>query len=254
MSHYKVRCINTGVVRKMPYISVARGKDLRVEVDQFIDRQVALFHRTVPEARHFENGKINHAYYKRHLIETIWRIRLLRVAESKAIAEIAKRSPEAAQIWANYEREEMVHDALFMNDFLAAGGTEAEFLATEPYLSTKLLAGYFNYLLDHESPLGVVAYSYLVETVNVKLDAGKIDGLRKSYSKKAIKGQIAHTHTDVFEDHPGEVWEVVRLLIDGEDDVARLYDYLVENQRILSMYFQEIYNEILADASAGASA
>lgn len=241
-----IRCRSTGVKRKVPYINLERSESLRNEVDQFIAKQIEKFHTTVPESKHFESGKIDPFYYKRHLIETIWRIRLLRIAECKAISEIAKSSPEAAKIWANYEQEEMVHDTLFMNDYLASGGTEEEFFNTEPYLSTKLLAGYFNYLLDHEGPLGVVAYSYLVETVNVKLDPAKIDGLKKTYSNQVIKGQIAHTHTDVFEDHPGEVWDVVRLLLEDEGDIARLYAYLEENQRILSMYFHEIYNEMMA--------
>jgi hypothetical protein len=241
----KTRVTNTGVERRASYLNKARGEVLRREVDSFISAQIADFHQHVPEARHFENGQIDHDYYRRHLVETIWRIRLLRIAESNAIGEIAKRSPEAAQIWANYEREEMVHDTLFMNDYLAAGGSKEEFAATEPYLSTKLLAGYFRYLLEHEGPLGVVAYSYLVETVNVKLDPDKIKGLKKSFAPQKIKGQIAHTHTDVFEDHPGEVWEVVRLLLEDQSDISRLYAYLEENQRILIMYFQEIYRDII---------
>ena len=247
------RCQNTGAKRRSPYINSVRSKELRAEVDGFINHQVEKWNATVPQARHFEGGPIDREYYKRHLIETVWRIRLLRIAESKAIGEIAKRSPEAAQIWANYEREEMIHDTLFMNDYLAAGGSEQTFFSTEPYLATKLLAGYFSYLLEHEGPLGVVAYSYLVETVNVKIDPDKIKGMKEQLGAKLIKGQIAHTHTDVFEDHPGEVWDVVRHLIESEDDIKRLYAYIEENQRILAMYFQEIYDEKIGQRAEAVS-
>ncbi|WP_235387540.1 hypothetical protein ACTACH_02255 [Pseudomonas syringae] len=87
---------------------------------------------------------------KTNLVETAWRIRLLRVAEAKALVDVAKVSPEAAQIWAHYEQEEMLHDDLFIQDLERVGVSREEFLATEPYLSTKLLAGFFSYLLDHE--------------------------------------------------------------------------------------------------------
>lgn len=237
------RCRKTGIIRRAPYLSNQSGDELRQRIDAFIDQKIDEWQRTVPYAKHFESGEINLPYYRRHLIETAWRIRLLRVAECKAIAEIAKESPEAAQIWANYEREEMVHDTLFISDLEKIGGSVTDFEETEPYLSTKLLAGFFQYLLDHEGPLGIVAYSYLVEYVNVRLDPGKIDGLKKGLGPKLIKGQISHSHTDTFEDHPGEVWQVLRHLIRSDADIAKLYTYIEEHQTILAMYFAEVYQE-----------
>lgn len=138
----------------------------------------------MPQAAHLEGKKVDSAYYKRHLIETAWRIRLLRVAEAKVLVDVAKVSPEAAQIWAHYEQEEMLHDDLFIQDLERVGVSREEFLATEPYLSTKLLAGFFSYLLDHEGPLGLIAYSYLVEYVNVKLEPRKLEALRLRLARK----------------------------------------------------------------------
>ncbi|XAO71522.1 MAG: iron-containing redox enzyme family protein [Acetobacteraceae bacterium] len=189
----------------------------------------------VPYAAHLEGKSVNSAYYQRHLIETAWRIRLLRVAESKALAEIAKTSPRAAQIWANYENEEMLHDELFIQDLTRAGVSRETFLETEPYLSTKLLVGYFSYLLDHEGSLGVVVYSYLVEYVNVKLEPRKIEALKESVGEQNISGQISHSHTDINDDHPGEVWQAVRHLLRSEENIASLKRYLGEHQDILAM-------------------
>lgn len=245
------RCRNTGIVRTKPFLALQDAQILRREVDAFIDKKILEWNASVPYAEHFQNGKIDQTYYKRHLIETALRIRLLRVAESKALAEIAKISPEGAKIWANYEMEEMVHDELFLNDLQAAGADlNATLRATEPYLSTKLLAGFFSYLLDHEGPLGVVAYSYLVEYVNVKLDPEKIKGLKDGLGEEQIQGQISHTHTDDVDDHPGEVWEVVRRLIRSPDDIASFYRYLEEHQRILVMFFEEIYAETVLKKEA----
>jgi hypothetical protein len=239
------RCQNTGLGRNKPFLSSMKSADLRQEINTIIDHQIEHWNQTVPFATHFEGEQINQLYYQRHLIETAWRIRLLRVAESKALVEIAKCSPEAAQIWANYEMEEMLHDELFIQDLKKVGVSRETLLNTEPYLSTKLLAGFFSYLLDHESPLGVVAYSYLVEYVNVKLEPKKIDAMKKSIGETAIAGQVFHSHTDTNDDHPGEVWNALRYLIKDEQDIANLKKYLAELQEVLAMYFREIYSDIV---------
>ncbi|KWK50998.1 hypothetical protein WT81_26490 [Burkholderia stagnalis] len=247
------RVKNVGLEHRIPFLNAAASAQLRGEIDALIDRQIDTWYETVPYAAHLEGKTIDSEYYRRHLIETAWRIRLLRVSESKALAEIAKRSPEAAQIWANYEREEMLHDDLFVQDLERAGVSRETFLATEPYLSTKLLTGYFSYLLDHEGPLGVVAYSYLVEYVNVKLEPRKIDALKGSLGEQNIGGQIAHSHTDINDDHPGEVWAAIRYLLRTDEDIHALKRYLTEHQTVLALYFKELYDDKIASTLKAAA-
>jgi len=237
------RVKNVGFGNRIPFLNSQDSVKLRGEIDSIIDKQIDHWYETVPYAAHLEGKKIDSEYYQRHLIETAWRIRLLRVSESKALVEIAKQSPEAAQIWANYEREEMLHDELFIQDLERAGVKREQFLATEPYLSTKLLTGYFSYLLDHEGPLGVVAYSYLVEYVNVKLEPRKIEALKESVGEQNISGQVSHSHTDINDDHPGEVWNAIRHLLRSEQDIESLKRYLKEHQTVLALYFKELYED-----------
>ncbi|MCC3768716.1 hypothetical protein [Streptomyces sp. UNOC14_S4] len=242
------RVYNAGYGDRTPFLNAGASAKLRAEIDEQLDLQVAEWYANVPEAAHLEGKNVDSAYYKRHLIETAWRIRLLRVAESKALAEIAKRSPEAAQVWANYEQEEMLHDELFIADLEKVGVSREQFLDTEPYLSTKLLAGFFSYLLDHEGPLGVVAYSYLVEYVNVKLEPRKLEALKGSVGESNIGGQINHSHTDINDDHPGEVWAAVRHLLRSDDDIVAFKRYLREHQSILAQYFEELYQDTIVKA------
>lgn len=239
------RCKNTGLGRTKPFLTPIEAANTRKGIDAFLDLQIEKWKQTVPYATHFENEKINKRYYQRHLIETAWRIRLMRVAESKALPEIAQHSPEAAQIWANYQMEEMLHDEMFIQDLEKTGVSREELLNTEPYLSTKLLAGFFSYLLDHEGPLGCLAYSYLVEYANVKLEPKKIEAMKKSLGEAEISGQIAHSYTDTNDDHPGEVWNAIRYLINNEQDIANLKKYLEQYQEILAMYFREVYADVV---------
>lgn len=240
------RVKNVGLENRTPYLGAKASHELRAEIDKLIDGQIDNWYETVPYAAHLEGKSVDTEYYRRHLIETAWRIRMLRVSESKTLGAIAMQSPEAAQIWANYEREEMLHDELFIQDLVRAGVSREQFLATEPYLSTKLLTGFFSYLIDHEGPLGVVAYSYLVEYVNVKLEPRKIAALKESVGESNIGGQISHSHTDINDDHPGEVWDAMRFLIRGDDDIHALKRYLKEHQTILALYFKELYEDKVA--------
>ncbi|SFL95902.1 MULTISPECIES: hypothetical protein [Streptomyces] len=242
------RVNNVGYGDRTPFLNAAASAKLRAEIDRQLDQQVLEWYANVPEAAHLEGKNVDSEYYKRNLIETAYRIRMLRVAEAKALVEIAKRSPEAAQVWANYEQEEMLHDELFLDDLEKVGVSREQFLATEPYLSTKLLTGYFSYLLDHEGPLGVVAYSYLVEYVNVKLEPRKLEALKGSVGEDNIGGQINHSHTDINDDHPGEVWAAVRHLLRNEDDIAAFKRYLREHQTLLAQYFEELYLDTIAKA------
>jgi hypothetical protein len=129
-----------------------------------------------------------------------------------------------------------------------AGVSREKFMATELYLSTKLLRGYFSYLLNHEGPLGVVAYSYLVEYANVKLEPAKLAALKEPVGESSNGGQISHSHTDINDDHPGQVWAAIRSLVRGEQDIEALKKYLEEHQRILARYFNELYHDTIPQA------
>ena len=59
--------------------------------------------------------------------------------------------------------------------------------------------------------------------------------MKKSVGVNKIRGQIAHSHTDMQDDHPGEVWQVIRYLINNEQDIKNIYRYIDEMQKILAM-------------------
>lgn len=94
----------------------------------------------------------------------------------------------------------------------------------------------------------MVAYSYLVEYVNVKLEPKKLEALKKSVGEANIGGQINHSHTDINDDHPGEVWAAVRHLLRSQDDIDAFKRYLREHQQILAQYFEELYLDTIARA------
>jgi hypothetical protein len=242
------RVHNTGIAHPKPYFSHQEGLRRKAELDQYLDQKMAEWKRTVPFASHFTDKSINTAYYRRTLIEHVWRIRLSRVSQSKAIYKIAQISPKAAQDYAMYQAEEMIHDKLFISDCEAAGISLDEIYSTEPYLSTRLFEGFFYFALEHESPLAPVVSNYLVEYTQAKLQPTIVRSLQESLGKDKVKGQAAHLQVDTTDDHSMEMWKILSQLIFSEDDFRKVFKYVDDVQEILAMFFREIYNDTVAKA------
>jgi len=234
---HSIRCRDFGVQRDNGCLTLRQSAEFRAECDAFIDNQIEEWKSDVPVSNlPISIDDFDWGVYRRGLLETAYRIRLLRVVESKAISEIAKTSPDAAKIWAEYEADEMLHDEMFLDDFVNSGMDIAVVQEYGPTLATKLLVGYFSYLLDHEGPLGVVAYSYLVEYVNVKMEMGRVDSLAKLLGESMISGQRAHAYTDINHDHPTMVWSFFSKLIANESDKEAVFSYFDDFKKILMLF------------------
>jgi biotin carboxylase len=244
------RVTRCGIERPVPFFSLQDGERIRARLDSYLDKQIAVWGATVPYANHLESKELNMAWYRRHTIEHVWRIRLSRAAHTRALHEIAKISPEAAQLYGQYQAEEMNHDLLFLQDCKAIGVTEEELLNTEPFRATRLLQGFFYFVCEHEHPMGVVASSYLIEYTTAKLTPRHIRGLRESLGEDKIRGQLAHINTDLGDDHAGEMWRILRYLLNSEADVEKVLRYFDDVKEISAMYFRELYEATVAPSKA----
>ncbi|MEL6115183.1 hypothetical protein P0Y67_08200 [Photobacterium sp. SP02] len=225
------------------FLDSEESLEVKNKIDTYIDKKMAEWDEKVVHAKHLYEPGVDTAYYKRHMIEHVWRIRMSRTVQAKALHQIAKISPEAAQLYARYQDEEMLHDILFKNDALAIGVTEEEIKSTEPMFSTRLLTGFKYFIVEHENPLGAVAYSYLVEYVTAKITPDQVNNLQSELGSEKIKGQVAHINTDLSHDHSGDMWEIVKALIFCEEDIDSFMKYIDEIQDLLAMYYTELYEK-----------
>lgn len=235
------RLTDRSIIRAKSFLDKERSAAVKGEIDSFLDGKIEEWNRTVPYARHFEGKEVNMPYYKRSLIEHCWRIRLMRSAQCNALHKISRIHAEAAKLYAAYQDEEMLHDTLFMQDAERMGISREEIYATEPSFSTRLLAGFLYFVAEHEKPLGVVCYSYLVEYTTQKITPKHIKALAASVGSANIKGQAAHLNTDLVEDHSQDMWNILHLLIENEQDVHDLKRYFAEIQELLKQFFSEMY-------------
>ena len=241
------RVENTGIEHRAPLFSKKEGLERKRELDRYLDKKMEIWRQTVPYAQHMADKNLNMEYYRRTLIEHVWRIRLSRVSQSKAIYKIAQISPRAAADYAHYQADEMLHDKLYIGDAEAADITMDAIIETEPYLSTRLFEGFFYYCLEHEHPMAPVVSNYLVEYTQAKLQPKFVGSLKETLGKGMVKGQEAHLQVDTTEDHSMEMWNILVQLIFSEEYFKMVFKYIDDIQKILALFFREIYEDTVEE-------
>jgi hypothetical protein len=215
--------------------------ELRRRTDALLDSFILRFHAESPAARHLQQAAaVDLELFKAHTIQTILRIRLARMADAKAILLFAKSDPAAAQKWAQYTEEEMLHDRLFLKDLKRLGGEESAVYGTEPFLATRLLQGYLYFTLEHEGPMGLIAKAYFLEYTSRATQSEWNTNIRRSLGDDAVRGAEAHINIDVGEDHATDVWNVLAPLITSSADEARFERHLHTLFGLFSAYFGEL--------------
>ena len=216
-------------------------QSLRTAVEAKMHGMIRTMYETFPVGRYFRDApEISRDIFLRHTVQTILRIRLARVADAKALVLLTKTNPRAAQLWARYADEEMLHDRLFLRDIEQMGATEQSVYGTKPFLATQLLQGFIYYTLEHEGPLGLLAKAYFLEFVSYHTQSEWNKNLERALGESAIEGAKAHIDVDADEDHIGDVWNVVAMEIHNEADVARLHRYIDTYYLLFTAYLQEL--------------
>ncbi|MEU6122467.1 iron-containing redox enzyme family protein [Streptomyces sp. NPDC047123] len=217
--------------------------ELRDQVNETLNGYIKKFYTEVPYATHFLNAKeVDMAYYKRHTIETILRIRRKRTIDAHAIHYFTLHNPAAAKEWAEYTDDEMLHDKLFLADLERLGVGPDEVYSTDPFLATKLLNGYFLYCQEFEgTPLAAIASSYFLEYTTRMTQPDWLDNLESTMGKDEVRGARTHVNYDIDEDHTGDVWNTLMTLVKDDADVQRLLKHFEQLYQLFTMYFVEAY-------------
>ena len=206
-----------------------------------LDGMVRSLYELAPAARYLASSTtIDSKLFERHTIETILRIRLARIADSKVIQLFARTDPFAAQKWAKYAEEEMLHDRLFLKDMKKLGASEEAVYGTEPFLATKLLQGYLYYTIEHEGPRGLLTKAYFLEYTTKKTQAAWNRNIERALGEEAVKGAVAHLNYDLVEDHSTGVWNVLMTVVKTKEDEARVLGHLEVYHGLFLAYFNEL--------------
>jgi hypothetical protein len=208
-----------------------------------LDGMIEAFYDASPAARHLATTTtIDKDLFVRHTIETILRIRLARIADSKVIQHFARTNPFAAKHWSRYTEEVMLHDRLFLKDLKNIGVSEEAVYGTDPLIATKLLQGYLYYTIEHEGPCGILSKSYFVEYLTRKALALWTGGVRQVQGEPSIaEVYLDHERED---DHSTQVWNVLMAVVKTPEDEARVLYHLEVCCGLFIAYFNELASKV----------
>jgi hypothetical protein len=208
-----------------------------------LDGMIEEFFDATPAARYLASSTtIDKDLFVRHTVETILRIRLARVADSKVIQHFTKTNPFAAQNWCKYTEQVMLHHRLFLKDLKRIGVSEETVYGTDPLIATKLLQGYLYYTIEHEGPCGILSKSYFVEYITRKAQGLWSSNVRRVAGEPA--GAEVHLDHELEDDHSAHVWNVLMSVVKTPEDEARVLYHLEVYCSLFIAYFNELASKV----------
>lgn len=226
------------------------GGSLYRDIDEVLTRNAAVFLETVPFASHLnDDAPLDAAYYVRHRIETIKRIRGTAKTDALALAVMTEENYDAARLWGRYTAEEMTHDVLFAEDLRAHGVSMREIDETEPFDATRRLLDYLTRRIGELGSLPAVAYSLLVEWNSERYSSVAIEKARRTFGEEHVTRSAEHYAIDETEDHYSMMVTVARGVMDARGHAPEvLFALLDDIAALLRDSFAELYA-----ATAGAT-
>jgi len=241
-------CTPCAVPARIPAIPIAA---FRAQIEEILFHEALRNMYEVPgiDVPGTDNIRFNRAYYLRHRIETVRRVRMTARTDALALAAMIDEDYEAARRWAKYTVEEMQHDRLFLADLAQHGWDTLRVLATPPLAGTVALVNYLTRQIALRGGIAAVAYSILVEWNSARFSRHLVDRAEQEFGKEFVKGSRAHLHIDAEEDHLAEMVGIAYLLVNRADSMQILRCLLVDIAALLRDSFIELHH-ITSDAGA----
>jgi hypothetical protein len=216
---------------------------LGIRLDEIMEEEAARFLATVPFAAHLtdDSEPLCEAYYIRHRIETVARIRLTSRTDALALARMVEQDYEAARVWSRYICEELDHDRIFLEDLARHGWSAEAVLATAPLPATVRLLQFLDDRLVEVGPLSAVAYSIFVEWNSERYSPRAVGRAAARFSPAHVAGAASHTGIDAAEDHYESMVDVAERLLRPLGDHRVLEDLIRRIAALFREYFTELY-------------
>lgn len=225
---------------------------LRASVTAVLSEENQLFRTLVPRADHFSAASdqpLHAAYYLRHRIETVHRIRATAKTDALALACMVDEDYDAARLWAHYLEQEMNHDRLFLEDLSRHNISRGQVLSTPWFVSTAELVRYLTTRIASYGSLPAVMYSVFVEWNSERFSLGAVDRAAAAFSADHVKGARAHVGIDDKDGHVETMIQVAYRIVAKRGTSDLMFVLLREISALFRAYFTELHWWAIAQPS-----
>lgn len=215
---------------------------LAARLDALMEEEAARFLVEVPFASHLTDTEaLDVAYYVRHRIETIKRIRLTARSDALALASMIEEDYDAARPWARYLAEELNHDTMFLDDLAKHGVTRAAVEATPLFTATEDMIEYLDQNIRRFGSIAAVAYSIFVEWNSARYSSAAVSKAAAAFGESHIDGSRMHVSIDEDEDHNAVMIDVAYRLLQRAASEEVLSKLIRDIGALFRKYFKELY-------------
>jgi hypothetical protein len=217
--------------------------ELRDELEEVLKEEALRFVCEVPRSGQLTDSRFSFdkAYYLRHRIETVHRIRLTARMDALALVRMMEENYEAACRWSRYATEEMQHDKMFLADLARHDLTESVVLSEPPLKSTFALIDFLTKRLEEIGSISVVAYSVFVEWNSARYSCLAVERAGAVFGQDFIRGSKAHLAIDIKENHYTEVMEIAHQLVSRSGSSDLLTEQIRDIAAYMRAYFVELH-------------
>lgn len=216
---------------------------LRASLASVLAEENQLFRTLVPRADHLSASSdqpLDTAYYLRHRIETVHRIRATAKIDGLALAYMVDEDYDAARLWVRY-LEEMNHDQLYLEDLSRHNISLEQVLATPWFVSTFELMHYLTTRMAAYGSLPAVMYSVFVEWNSARSSRDTVERAAAAFSADHVKGARAHVGVDDKHGHLETMIEVAHRIATKRGTPDLMFILIREISALFRAYFTELH-------------
>ncbi|PEH84279.1 hypothetical protein [Burkholderia gladioli] len=226
----------------------------RARFEQVAEQSINRLFAASPATAAFHRGEgIDREFYRRHLVETVLRIRLNNEVDAFALYKIGFKDNHLAQILAQYLAEEYGHEGLFLRDIEKFGLTDKQVDAIQPFHSTDKLIGYLYLSIGRDGPLPTMVWNWFVEWYSDRYNKIITEAAAQAFGQELVKGSLGHIQYDESRDHDDLMWGAVQRAIDGWGGIDKAEAYLRHFVGLIGEYFDELREATQAQPEAVAA-
>jgi hypothetical protein len=226
----------------------------RARFEKVAETEIQKLFSASPETAAFHRGEwIDRKYYRRHLVETVLRIRLNNEVDAFALYKIGFKDNHLAQILAQYLAEEYGHEGLFLRDIEKFGLTAEQVDSIQPLHSTDKLIGYLYLSIERDGPLPTMVWNWFVEWYSDRYNKTITEAAARAFGHESVKGSLGHIQYDESHDHDDLMWGAVQRAIDGWGGPDKAETYLRNFIGLIGNYFDELYSGAVRQPDAVAA-
>jgi hypothetical protein len=223
---------------------------MRDELEKLASTGMERLFSEVPKARDFHEGTwIDKDYYRRHLVETVLRIRLNNEVDAYGLYKVGYKDHRLAATLARYLSEENNHEGMFLRDLERFGLSKADVDATRPFPSTEYLIGYMYFSINNNGPLPTAVWNWFVEWYSDQYNPVITKHAAEVFGDDMVKGSHAHIAYDEAHDHDDLMWSTVDRAVKGWGDFDTAKRLLTNFIDLVALYFKELHDETVASKS-----